>query len=54
MIITQTPYRVSFAGGGTDLPAFYQQEFGAVLSVAIKKHMYVTVGPRFEASTRVA
>ena len=54
MIITQTPYRASFAGGGTDLPAFYQHEYGAVLSVAIKKHMYVTVGPRFEPSTRVA
>jgi D-glycero-alpha-D-manno-heptose-7-phosphate kinase len=54
MLITQTPYRVSFAGGGTDLPAFYQQEFGAVFSVAIGKHMYVTVGPRFEPSTRVA
>jgi D-glycero-alpha-D-manno-heptose-7-phosphate kinase len=54
MIITQTPYRVSFAGGGTDLPAFYQAEYGAVLSVAIQKHMYVTVGPRFEPTTRVA
>lgn len=54
MIITQTPYRVSFAGGGTDLPAFYQHEYGAVFSVAIKKHMYVTVGRRFEPSTRVA
>ena len=54
MIISQTPYRVSFAGGGTDLPAFYQQEYGAVLSVAVDKHMYVTVSPRFEPSTRVA
>lgn len=54
MIISQTPYRVSFAGGGTDLPAFYRQEYGAVLSVAIRKHMYVTVSPRFEATTRVA
>ncbi len=54
MIISQTPYRVSFAGGGTDLPAFYQQEPGAVLSVAINQHMYVTVSPRFDASTRVA
>jgi D-glycero-alpha-D-manno-heptose-7-phosphate kinase len=41
MIITQTPYRVNFAGGGTDLSAFYQQEYGAVLSVTISKHMYV-------------
>lgn len=54
MIISQTPYRVSFAGGGTDLPAFYEQETGAVLSVAIKQHMYVTVSPRFDVTTRVA
>ncbi|HEV8291565.1 MAG TPA: hypothetical protein VGP94_06560 [Tepidisphaeraceae bacterium] len=54
MIITQTPYRVSFAGGGTDLPSFYQKEFGAVFSVAINKHMYVTLSHRFEQSTRVA
>lgn len=53
MIITQTPYRVSFAGGGTDLPAFYRSEFGAVLSLTLSKYMYVTVGPRFEASVRV-
>jgi D-glycero-alpha-D-manno-heptose-7-phosphate kinase len=54
MIISQTPYRVSFAGGGTDLPAFYEQEYGAVFSVTLQKHMYVTVGPRFEKTTRVA
>ena len=54
MIITQTPYRVSFAGGGTDLPAFYEQEYGAVLSMAVSHHMYVTVSPRFEKTIRVA
>lgn len=54
MIISQTPYRVSFAGGGTDLPAFYEKEVGAVLSVALKQHMYVTVSPRFDVTTRVA
>lgn len=54
MIITQTPYRVSFAGGGTDLPAFYEHDFGAVLSVSVNHHMYVTVSPRFEPTTRVA
>lgn len=54
MIITQTPYRVSFAGGGTDLPAFYEHEYGAVLSMTIAQHMYVTVSPRFEKTTRVA
>ena len=54
MIISQTPYRVSFAGGGTDLPAFYRQETGAVLSVAIGRHTYVTISPRFEPTIRVA
>lgn len=54
MIISQTPYRVSFAGGGTDLPAFYRQESGAVLSVAVRKHMYVALSRRFESSVRVA
>lgn len=54
MIITQTPYRVSFAGGGTDLPAFYEHDWGAVLSVGVAHHMYVTVSPRFEKTTRIA
>jgi D-glycero-alpha-D-manno-heptose-7-phosphate kinase len=54
VIISQTPYRVSFAGGGTDLPAFYENEPGCVLSVTLKQHMYVTVSPRFEVTTRVA
>lgn len=54
MIISQTPYRVSFAGGGTDLPAFYKHEYGAVLSVAVQKHMYVCLSKRFEPSVRVA
>lgn len=54
MIISQTPYRVSFAGGGTDLPSFYESEPGAVLSVGLSQHMYVTVSPRFEPSTRIA
>jgi len=54
MIISQTPYRVSFAGGGTDLPAFYREEWGAVLSTAIDRYMYVTVGTRFDSTLRVA
>jgi D-glycero-alpha-D-manno-heptose-7-phosphate kinase len=53
MIISQTPYRVSFAGGGTDLPAFYRHEFGAVLSTTIDQHMYVTIHKRFENSIRI-
>ena len=54
MIISQTPYRVSFAGGGTDLPAFYRQDYGAVLSTTIDHHMYVTIHKRFESTIRVS
>jgi len=54
MIITQTPYRVSFAGGGTDLKAFYEHEYGAVLSAAVNLHMYVTISPRFDKTVRVS
>ena len=54
MIITQTPYRVSFAGGGTDMPAFSHEEPGAVLSVTLARHIYVTVHGRFEPNYRLA
>lgn len=43
LVITRTPLRVSFAGGGTDLSDFYEREHGAVLSTAIDKYIYVTV-----------
>jgi D-glycero-alpha-D-manno-heptose-7-phosphate kinase len=54
MIISQTPYRVSFAGGGTDLPSFYRREYGAVLSTTINQHIYVTIHRRFEPTIRVS
>ena len=54
MIISQTPYRVSFAGGGTDLPAYYRREFGAALSATIDQHIYVTLHRRFESTIRVS
>ena len=44
-ITTCTPLRVSFAGGGTDLPEYYQKGYGAVFSTAIDKHLYVTLKP---------
>lgn len=47
MIISRTPFRISFAGGGSDLPSFYKKEPGAVLSTAIDKYMYVTIHPWF-------
>ena len=46
MIITRTPVRLSFAGGGTDMPSFYEQEGGAVLSTAINKYFYTVVTER--------
>lgn len=54
MIIARTPFRISFAGGGTDLPAFYRQEPGAVISTAINKYVYVIVNRRFEQEIRVS
>ena len=45
MIVTRTPLRVSFAGGGTDIADFYERGYGAVLSTAIANYIYVTVKP---------
>ena len=42
MIITRTPFRISFVGGGSDLPEFYSQYPGAVLSATINKYMYIS------------
>lgn len=43
MIISRTPFRVSFVGGGTDLPSFYKQDEGRVVSCAINRYLYVVV-----------
>lgn len=48
MIISRTPFRISFAGGGSDLPSFYRREPGAVLSTSIDKYMYIAIHPFFE------
>lgn len=54
MIISRTPFRVSFVGGGTDLREFYAREPGLVVSAAIDKYMYITVNKRFDDSIRVS
>src|SRR5262245_24797334 len=54
MIITRTPFRISFAGGGSDLEAFYAEESGAVISTAIDKYMYLMVKERFGDTFRVS
>lgn len=53
MIITRTPFRVSFAGGGSDLPSFYHQHEGCVLSTSINKYMYVTIHPSFNQAETI-
>lgn len=47
MIISRTPFRISFAGGGSDLPSFYRREMGAVVSTTIDKYMYIAIHPFF-------
>jgi D-glycero-alpha-D-manno-heptose-7-phosphate kinase len=55
MIITRTPFRVSFFGGGTDYPAWYKEHGGAVLATSIDKYCYLScryLPPFFEARYR--
>ncbi|MGD9781269.1 MAG: kinase [Kiritimatiellia bacterium] len=56
MIISRTPYRVSFFGGGTDYPAWYRENGGAVLSAAIARYCYITcrwLPPFFAHKSRI-
>jgi D-glycero-alpha-D-manno-heptose-7-phosphate kinase len=56
MIISRTPFRVSFFGGGTDYPTWYREHGGAVLSAAINKYCYITcryLPPFFDYTYRV-
>ncbi len=54
MIITRTPLRISFVGGGSDLPAYYEQEQGAVISTSINKYIYINVNPKFDHKIRAS
>lgn len=57
MVITQTPFRMSFFGGGTDFPGFYNEHGGAVISTTFDKYCYVIVRhlpPFFEYSTELS
>ena len=47
MIITRTPFRVSFCGGGSDMQSFYQEHEGCVLSTSINRYMYISIHPYF-------
>lgn len=54
MIISRTPLRMSFVGGGSDIASFYRQYGGAVLSTAINKYVYVSVNRKFDGGIRLA
>lgn len=56
MIITKTPFRISFFGGGTDYPGWYREHGGAVLATTIDKYCYITcryLPPFFEHKHRI-
>lgn len=53
MIGTMTPFRISFAGGGSDLSAFYKHNPGCVISTTIDKHMYLFVHPSFDEKIQI-
>ena len=56
VVVTRTPLRVSFAGGGTDLAEYYERDYGAVYSTAITSYIYVTVkrhSPLFNEAIRL-
>lgn len=54
MILTRTPLRVSLLGGGTDMPSFYENHVGAVISTAINKYIHILVNPKFDGRYRVS
>jgi D-glycero-alpha-D-manno-heptose-7-phosphate kinase len=53
MIISKTPCRIGFAGGGSDIESFYRENGGAVVSATIDKYVYLTLQQRFDDSIRI-
>ena len=53
MIIVRVPLRISFMGGGSDLPAFYEQSAGRVISAAINKYVFVAINEKFDGKFRI-
>lgn len=54
MILSKTPLRMSYVGGGSDMSAYYREELGAVLSTSIDKYMYIAVNPKFDGRIRLS
>lgn len=54
MIVSKTPFRISFFGGGSDLPSFYNQSPGMVVSATIDKYIYISLNKKFDNSIRLS
>jgi len=54
MIIVRVPLRISFVGGGSDLPAFYERAVGQVISTAIDKYIFIAINKKFDGRFRVS
>ena len=54
MILSKTPFRVSFIGGGTDFQEFYDEFGGQVISASINRYMYLGVNRKFDSLYRVS
>jgi len=54
VIISRTPLRISLAGGGSDLPKFYEHRIGSVLTFSINKYVYISISKSFEDKIRLA
>ena len=54
MILSKTPLRMSYVGGGSDISTFYRDEIGAVLSTSVDKYIYVGVNKKFDGRIRLS
>ena len=54
MLVTKTPLRISFVGGGSDIKNFYKENQGAVVSASIDKYVYLTINKKFGDDIRVS
>lgn len=54
MIVSKTPFRMSYVGGGSDIATFYRDEPGAVLSTTIDQYMYIALNRKFDGRVRLS
>jgi D-glycero-alpha-D-manno-heptose-7-phosphate kinase len=54
MILSKTPLRMSWVGGGSDLPSYYKNSLGAVISTSINKYVYVAINKKFDSKIRLS